>query len=274
MRVFVLVDMEGVAGVVNGEELHSGNPEYERARRLMTSEANAVVAGILDATPDAEVMVADAHGGYRNIIPEELDPRARLLRGKPSLNGMVDGLDETYDLAMFIGMHGQAGAGTSVLSHTFSDALLSVRLNGHTYGELGLNAAMAGAMGVPVALVAGDQVVAEEVRDALGPAATAVVVKQSRGAGRADAPHPSVACAMLREAAARAVREREALAPMRVAAPVTVEITLAQTAYADRAQLIEGIERMNGRTIRAVRPDVPSAYRLLRLVMLLSSVKA
>lgn len=273
MRVFVLVDMEGVAGVVNSEELRSGNPEYERARRLMTAEASAVVAGILDAAPDAEVMVADAHASYRNIIPELLDSRARLLRGKPSLDGMVDGLDETYDLAMFIGMHGQAGAGASVLSHTYSDALLDVRLNEHRYGELGLNAAMAGAAGVPVALVAGDQVVAAEARDALGSAAIAVVVKQSRSAGRADAPHPTAAGAMLREAAARALHEREAMEPMRVAAPVTIEITLAQSAYADRAQLIEGIERMDGRTIRATRADVPAAYRLLRLVMLLCSVR-
>lgn len=273
MRVFVLVDMEGVAGVVSGEELHAGNPEYERARRLMTAEASAVVVGILDAIPDVEVTVADAHGSYRNIIPEELDPRARLLRGKPSLNGMVDGLDETYDLAMFIGMHGQAGAGASVLSHTFSDALLSVRLNGHAYGELGLNAAMAGAAGVPVALVAGDQVVAAEAHDALGPAAIAVVVKQSSSAGRADAPHPTAACAMLRVAAARAVREREAMEPMRVAAPVTIEVALASTAYADRAQLIEGVERVDGRTIRALRADVPAAYRLVRLVMLLCAVQ-
>jgi D-amino peptidase len=116
-------------------------------------------------------------------------------------------------------------------------------------------------------------VVAAEARDALGPAAVAVIVKQSRSAGRAEAPHPAVACAMLREAAARAVRERESMAPLRVAAPVTIEVTLASTAYADRAQLIEGVERVDGRTIRAVRPDVPAAYRLLRLVMLLCSAK-
>ena len=89
MRVFVTVDIEGIAGVVNGEEGARGNPEYERARRLMTQEANAVVAGIYDADPAAEVTVADVHGPYRNMIPEDLDERATFSRGKPKTFGMV-----------------------------------------------------------------------------------------------------------------------------------------------------------------------------------------
>src|SRR5579884_399683 len=147
----------------------------------MTGEANAAVAGVLDAEPDAEVTVADTHGPYRNIIPEDVDPRARLLRGKPATMGMVDGLGAEYDAALFVGVHGRAGAESSTLSHTFTGTILDVRINGRSFGELGLNASVAGAHGVPVVMVAGDQVVSEECRALLGPSVRTVIVKQSRG---------------------------------------------------------------------------------------------
>src|SRR4051794_39345862 len=107
MRVYVSVDIEGIAGIVNHEDVQPGNPEYERARRLMTAEASAVVSGIFDAEPQSKVTVADAHGWYRNLIPEELDERATLSRGKPRVFAMVHGIDRGYDLAMFIGVHGR-----------------------------------------------------------------------------------------------------------------------------------------------------------------------
>ena len=115
VRVFISVDIEGVAGVVGREEGQAGNPEYERARRLMTAEASAAIAGIYDVDPDAEVTVADAHGTFRNIIPELLDRRARLVRGKPRQFAMIDGVQGGFDAAMFVGYHGRAGTGDSSL---------------------------------------------------------------------------------------------------------------------------------------------------------------
>lgn len=273
MKVFVMVDMEGIAGVVNGEELHSGSAEYERARRWMTAEANAVVAGILDAAPEAEVTIADAHNQYRNLLPDEVDPRAWLLRGKPALMGMVDGLDATYQVALFVGMHGKAGTGHSALSHTFTDALADVRLNGHSYGEIGLNAAVAGAYGVPVVLVSGDATVAAEARSDLGDAVATVVVKESRGATRVATMPPARACELLREAAAQVIRQQPAVPPMRVATPVHVEVRFSRPYYADLAELVEGIERVDGCSIRTVRSDMLAAYRLLRLLTVLCSVR-
>lgn len=270
MRAFVSVDIEGVAGVVNGEEGARGNPEYERARRLMTAEASAVVAGICDADPAARVTVADAHGTYRNLIPEELDERATLSRGKPRVFAMVHGIDRGYDLAMFVGVHGRAGAGPSVLSHTFTGALFDVRVHEQSFGELGLNAALAGAYGVPVVLVAGDQSVAQEAHDLLGPEVLTVQTKESFGHLAAESLHPNVARAQLREAAARAVRAHPSVTPLRVATPVAVQVTLARPAFADLAELIEQVERVDGRTVAFTRPDMPSAYRVLRLIATLS----
>jgi D-amino peptidase len=271
MRVYVTVDIEGIAGVIHSSEGSPGNPEYERARRLMTAEASAVVAGIFDADASAQVSVVDVHGPYRNIIPEELDERATLSRGKPRVYGMMHGVDKGYDLAMFIGVHGRAGTGASALSHTFTGTILDVRLHGASYGELGLNAAMAGAYGVPVGLVAGDQTVVEETRALLGEHALTVQVKESVAHMSAESVHPKVAQRMLREAAARAVRERPDVAPLRIETPVQIEIELSRPALADLAEMIDGAERVDGRTVGFTRADMPDTYRLLRLITVLCS---
>lgn len=270
-RVFVTVDIEGVAGVVHTSEGSPGNPEYERARRLMTAEASAVVAGIFDAEPGAEVSVVDVHGPYRNLIPEELDERATLSRGKPRHFGMMDGIDGGYDLAMFVGVHGRAGSAPSVLSHTFTGTILDVTVNGRPMGELGLNAAMAGAYGVPVVLVAGDQSVEVEARDLLGDGPLVVALKHSRAHLAAESVHPNAARRMLRETAARAIRERPAVAPLAVAEPVEVEVTLARPVYADLVAMLDDVERLDGRTLRYTRPTMPDAYRILRLITVLCS---
>lgn len=271
MRVYVTADIEGIAGVVNSEDGRRGNPEYERARRLMTAEASAVVAGIFDADPEAEVTVADVHGPYRNMIPEELDERARLNRGKPKMYGMVDGVDRGYDAAMFIGVHGKSGSGPAALSHTFTGSILDVVVNGKSMGELGLNASVAGYHGVPVYLVAGDQTVDAEARDLFGDEVITVQVKESRAHMAAESVHPRVACQLLQAAAARAVRERPNVQPLRVDAPVNVEISLARPVFADLAEMIDDMERVDGRTLRFQRPDMLGAYRVLRLITVLCS---
>jgi D-amino peptidase len=271
MRVYLTVDIEGIAGVVHGEEGSPGNPEYERARRLMTAEASAVVAGIFDAEPDSAVTVVDVHGPYRNILPEELDERATLSRGKPRMYGMVHGIDRGYDAAMFIGVHGRAGTGESVLSHTFTGTILDVRINGKPMGELGLNAAVAGAYSVPVLLVAGDQTVMAEARDLFGEDQITVQVKESVAHLSSESLHPREAQRRLRAAAGRAVRERPNVAPLVVETPVHCEVELARPALADLAEMIDGAERIDGRTVGYVRDDMPAMYKVLRLITVLCS---
>lgn len=271
VKVYVLMDIEGIAGVVHGDEGSKGNPEYERARRLMTAEASAVVAGIFEANPEASVTVVDSHGPYRNIIPEELDERATLSRGKPRHFGMMDGIDDGYDLAMFVGVHGSAGAGSSVLSHTFTGHLFDVKVNGVSYGELGLNAAMAGAFGVPVMLVAGDQVVEDDAHGLLGDNVVFVRTKHSRSHAAAESPHPNVARRLLTEAARRVIMDRPQVVPSRLDTPMTIEVTFDRPVYADLAAMLDDVERIDGRTIRVVRDTMPDTYRLLRVITVLCS---
>jgi D-amino peptidase len=271
VRVFISVDIEGVAGVAGREEGSPGNAEYERARRLMTAEASAAVRGVYAAEPDSVVTVADAHGTFRNIIPELLDQRARLVRGKPRPLAMIEGIQHGFDVAIFIGYHGRAGTGDSVLSHTFTGTLADVRVNGRSFGEIGLNAAVAGSFGVPVVLVTGDESVAAEVEDLL-PGTRAVAVKRGIGQLASDGLHPERSCALIEEAAARAVSEPGRALPFVVDGPAALEVDVTIPAYTDQAMVIPGVRRLTGRTIGYDAPDYLTAYKVVRLVGALSGL--
>lgn len=271
MRVFMSVDIEGVAGVVGREDGSAGNPEYERARRLMTAEASAAVRGIAAADPAAEITVADAHGTFRNIIPELLDPRARLVRGKPRELAMVDGVQHGVDVALFVGYHGRAGTGESVLSHTFTGTLADVRVNGRSFGEIGLNAGVAGVFGVPVVLVTGDESVVAEVGDLL-PGTQALAVKRGIGRYAADSLHPQRSCELIEAAAAAAVRAAGDALPFVVSGPVELEVDVTEPGFADQALIIPGIRRVAGRTVGYAAPDYLTAYKVVRLVAALSGL--
>ena len=270
MRVFISVDIEGIAGVVGREEGSQGNAEYERARRLMTAEASAAVRGIMNADPDSEVTIADAHGTFRNIIPELLDRRARLIRGKPRPLAMIEGIQGGFDAAAFVGYHGRSGTGDSVLSHTFTGTRADVRVNGQSFGEIGLNAAVAGSFGVPVLLVTGDASVEAEVQDLL-PGTATVVVKRGIGQLAADSLHPDLACSLIEETAVHTVRHLAAR-PFVVSGPVDLEVAVSLPAYADQAMIIPGIERVQGRGLRYAAPDYLTAYKIVRLIGALSGL--
>ncbi|ADI03135.1 D-aminopeptidase [Streptomyces bingchenggensis BCW-1] len=273
MKVLISVDMEGISGIVHPAETNPDRYDYERGRALMTAEANAVIAGVLDAEPAAEVWVADAHGSFRNLLPEELDRRARLVRGKPRPMGMLGGLDEHTDAVMFVGYHARAGGGPAVLAHTMSDAILDVRVGGRSLGEIGLNAAMAGHLGVPVVLLSGDDTACAELCD-LVPSAVTVAVKEALGQAAAVALHPEEARERLHQAAAEAVKQRTLVTPLALAGPLEVEIDLYGPYMVDLATLVPGVSRAEGgRTVTFTAADFADAYRLVLLLVQLASIK-
>ncbi|MGW5393882.1 M55 family metallopeptidase [Streptomyces koyangensis] len=275
-RILISVDMEGVSGIVHPRETNPDGYDYGRARALMTAEANAAVAGVLDAEPGAEVWVADAHGSYRNLLPEEVDRRARLVRGKPRPLGMLGGIDERTDAVLFVGYHVRAGAGPGVLAHTMSDALLDVRVDGRSLGEIGLNAAMAGHLGVPVVLLSGDDAACAEVRE-LVPGVRTVAVKEALGQFAAAGLHPEEARERLRRAAAEAVAGREEVRPFALSGPLTVEVDLAAAHTVDLAVLVPGVTRAEGprsaRTVAFTAPDFAQAYRVVLLLVQLGRIR-
>ncbi|MFY0514289.1 M55 family metallopeptidase [Streptomyces anulatus] len=273
MKVLISVDMEGVSGIVHPSETNPERYDYQRGRELMTADANAVVAGVLDADPTAEVLVADAHGTFRNLLPEQLDRRARLVRGKPRSLNMLAGLDEGTDAALFVGYHVRAGEGPGVLAHTMNGEILDVRVAGRSLGEIGLNAAMAGHLGAPVVLLSGDDAACAEMAD-LVPETVTVAVKEALGMAAAVTLHPEEARDRLRRAAADAVSRRAEIQPLALTGTLNVEVDLASPHTIDLATLVPGVSRAGGaRTVTFTSPDYATAYRLILLLAQLATIK-
>ena len=274
MRVYISVDMEGVAGVVHEDQTDPIEPrhagEYNRFRRLMTNEANAAIAGALEGGAKA-VLVNDSHWLMRNLLAEELNPTAELLSGGPKRLSMVEGIESGFDAAMFIGYHARAGTWNATIDHTYTSRVYEARLNGQPVGELALNAAMAGVHGVPVALVSGDQALAAEARALLGDAIETVVVKQAVGRFAAKSLAPSVACERIRAGALSALGRKHS--PLKVSPPIRLEVDFALTQMADMAELAPGSVRQAGRTVSYSGDDYREVFRAWRAMYNLAGVE-
>lgn len=269
MRVYISVDMEGVAGVVHSEQCRRGADDYPAACALMTAEADAAARGAFDAGADA-VLINDSHGDMRNLDLGALDERVEVLSGSLKQFSMIEGVDHGHhDLALFIGYHAGAGTARAILDHTYRGAVVyQVRVNGRTFNEAALNALIAGAAGTPVGLVTGDETTCQQCRELLGEVDT-VAVKAAVGRLAARSLHPVAARAKIREAAARAVRERGRFRPFTVDSPYTLELDVITTAMADAAELMPDVDRCGDRTLRYTTGDVRILFRaLLSLVRL------
>jgi len=253
--------MEGVAGIVDLAQVDPEGAEYDLGRRLMTAEVNAVVEGAFSAGAD-EVVVCDAHWNKRNLLMEVLDPRARIVSGGPRPLGMMAGIDGSFAAAIFLGYHASEGHPHGVLAHTWSHvAVDGVRLAGRPAGEGALNAAIAGHFGVPVALTCGDRWANDEIEDLLGTVERADV-KEGIGWRAATTLVPARAVELIRERTAAALGALHRFHPLRLPAPVEVEVRFKHVDRAERAALSHpAIERVDGKTVRYAGTDVLDAFR-------------
>lgn len=261
--------MEGISGLVHWEETgRKGGGDYERARKLMTQDANAAAVGAL-AGGATEVLINDSHGGMRNIIVEQLDERVRLISGSPKYLSMVEGVDGV-DLAMFVGYHSRAHS-RGTMNHTYTGTVLKLAINGQVYGECGLNAMIAGHYGVPVVMVTGDRDATDEAT-ALLPGVRVVTVKETIGQLAANLLHPKRARALIESAATEALREAvagRAPAPLEVAKPTKMELHFARSAQADAAAVMPGAERPAGNVITWQGQNGFECYRAFRALIAL-----
>ncbi|MGW8251978.1 MAG: M55 family metallopeptidase [Anaerolineales bacterium] len=266
MKILIAADMEGISGVTNWDQVTPGHAEYQRFRRTMTADVNAAVQGAFEGGAK-EVTVSDGHWNSSNILIEELNPRARLNSGTPSPFSMVEGVQHGVDGAMFIGYHARAGTQDAILDHTWSSrCVANVWLNELLVGETGLNAALCGHFDVPVLLVSGDQSLCAEASELLGALET-VVVKRASGRMAADCLTPQAAQELIRKAAVQAVRrlaDGHAPPPLRLPPPVKVVVELIYSEMADKAALLPGARRIDGRRVEFSAADMPAAYQSFR----------
>jgi D-amino peptidase len=271
MKVLVSTDIEGVAGVFHPEQTRAGNAEYERARRWMTAEANAAIEGAF-AGGASEVWVNDSHGGFRNLLPDLLDARARVVLGKPRTLGMMAGLEYGAALVFMIGYHARAQTG-GILAHTInSGAFAQIRIDGTEAGEAELYGAVAEQYGARVALLSGDDVFAAQTQPRF-PGARFVVVKQATGQTSGVSDSPERACAAIRHAAQEAV-QHNANAPHPASqgkpSPILCELRTATPAYADLFCQWPALERIDAMTLRFEAANAEHTVRMLNCLSAMS----
>lgn len=265
------VDMEGCATLVHWDEVRpSEDPAYERARRLMTSEVNAVLAGAYEAGV-SRAIVNDSHSTMRNLIAADVDRRAQIVSGRLKPHFMLQGIEGGSDAAFFVGYHGAIGDAQAVMGHTYSPRVIfECRLNGDAVGETTINAALAGRFGVPVAFVSGDRKTLEEVERTL-PWAEKVETKQSIAYYAAEGISPAEVCTLLRAGAQAAVRRMADMRPFQLPTPVTMEIDTLRTSQADVLELVPGMRRTASRTVSYTAYDFADIYRALMVVIYLGA---
>lgn len=263
-KVYVSVDLEGIAGVVANSQTQPSGNNYEWARRMMLAEANAAIEGAF-AGGATEVVVNDSHGPQTNLRADELDRRAQLITGQPKPLGMAHGVDSSFTAAIYIGYHAPGSTADAVHGHTFSGALKTVKLNGTEVGEYGLNAMVAGYYGVPVVFVSGDRAAVEMATRFTG--ADGLVVKDGIGFYAAKTMHPLEAREKIAAGVRAALVKRIARRPVTYTRPITLEIELAALQHADMAVLIPGVERISGRVVRFTHDNALTVYKVSRAIM-------
>lgn len=260
MKVYIAVDMEGATGVCSFDQLlpdagkypmsSGSNPRlYSDASKLLTGDVNAAVEGAF-AGGAAEVIVADVHSSSFNLVLSDLDPRAKVVYGVPHKGPRFPYLDKSVDLMFLVAYHAKSGTMHATIDHTI--CLLSwskAVVNGKEIGEVGMDAGIAGSLGIPVVLVTGDDKVCSEARELLGDIETAEV-KKGVSKYRALCLHPKVTREIIFEAAKRAMTLKGKIAPLDFGSPVEVSLTYKGTEYVDGTPLNDpNVCRVDGTTV-------------------------
>jgi len=265
-KIFLSVDMEGIAGVVSGEQLGPQGFEYASFRELMTQEASAAIAAAREAGA-TEFVVADSHGNFQNLLPDKLPPDVQLVRGGPRPYGMMQGLDESFDGVVFVGYHASTTNPTGVRAHSFSSAnLADLRVNGVSVTEGAWNAALAAHYGVPVLAVSGDEAAVAEVK-AQVPGVESAVVKWPYAFHSARNLSPTAARAVIAEAVRKGMARRGAKDLPRATSPIRLEIRFKSYRPAELLSWLPGAERVDAHAVRYTVKDMPEASRFLTFVL-------
>jgi D-amino peptidase len=265
LKVHISVDMEGIAGVVTGDQLGPSGFEYGRFREFMTREALAAVAAAREAGA-SDIVVADSHGNGENLLVEQFPPDVRIVRAWPRPLEMMGGLDQTFDAAVFIGYHASTTNPAGVRAHTFSSATLTrVTLNGVEMSEGSWNAAIAGHFGVPVVMVSGDDVAVAEIRKVVGPI-EAVETKTALGFHSAVTLTPQAVQSRIGPAVRAGLEKRASFTPYRPQGPLVVDVTFKHYLPAEVLAYLPMFERSSAHSVRFRPKDMVEAAAIMQFI--------
>ncbi len=266
-KVYISADMEGIAGVVTGEQLGPQGFEYQRFREFMTNEVLAAIEGAR-AAGATEILVSDSHGNGQNLLIEKFPKDVQIVRSWPRPLMMMEGIDSTFDAVLFVGYHASTTNVEGVRAHTMSSAnFADIRLNGISVPEAGVNAAIAGHFGVPVVLITGDSAIVKEAQGLLGGDLEGAVVKWPYGFHSARTMTPQASCELIREKAKVAVTRATGRKPYRMKTPVDLEIRFKNYRPAEVLAYLPSVERVDARTVRFRGKDVLEVARFLEFAL-------
>jgi D-amino peptidase len=265
LKIYISVDMEGVAGVVTADQLGPTGFEYERFRQFMTNETLAAVRAAKESAA-TEIVVSDSHGNGENLLIEEFPKDVHIIRSWPRHGSMMAGVDASFDAALFIGYHASTTNPRGVRAHTFSSAHLTrVALNGNAVTEGEFNAAFAGALGVPVIFASGDDAAMEELKSRLGSIETAET-KKSLSFHSAETLTPEASCERIAAGVKSALDRLRDFKPYTVKTPVTLEISFKNYTPAQMLSYLRSVQRVDSHTIRFVGKDMAEVSDFVDMV--------
>jgi len=270
-KVFISVDMEGIWGVVHGDQTSPASPEYGPARRWMVEDVNAVIAGLFEAGA-SEIVVNDSHGSMRNIIADGLNPKASLVSGTPKPLSMMQGIDGTFDACVLVGYHAKAGTASAILDHTISGgAMRSIKINGQELPELGINGAIAGYFKVPVIMLSGDAETCFQAKSILGNEIVVVAVKEGIGRYAAKLLPQEEARRRLKEGAKEALLKKAKIAPFKLNPPYQFDLDFNNSGQAELPTLIPQVKRTGARSVVFSTGDYLDGVKLMRALIALAA---
>jgi D-amino peptidase len=272
MKAFISVDLEGMPHIVNPAHLNLKGALYEEARKIATRVA-LCVADELNKNSFDDIIIADSHGPMVNVLVDDLPEYVKLIRGYPRPLSMVAGV-EGCDVALFLGYHAKFGTAKSSFDHTYSGGSINkLEINGVTVSEFLLNAYAAGELKVPVILVAGEAQLLSDDVEKYAPWAETVALKHSLSRVSAESPSMLVIEKDLRTAVRKAVSKfkKGRAKPLRTKKPVKVRVTFLMNQFADAAELLPSVRRVDGLVVEYDVRDVLEAYRTFELLTLAAS---
>ena len=265
-KIYISADMEGVVGVVTGDQLGPSGFEYQRFRGFMTQEVNTAIEAAFEGGA-TEVVVSDSHGNGENLLLEQLPDNVVVTRSWPRPLSMMEGIDASFDGAIFLGYHTSTTNMRGVRAHTLSSArLTAVRLNGQAMAEAGINAAIAGHFGVPIILVSGDDAIVEETTALLGDVEGAVV-KWALGFHSAKTLTPEAAYTVIRQKVKAAMARIQDFKPYRLDGPIQLEVSFKNYRPVEVLAYLPIVERIDAHTIRFVGKDMIEVSKFLSFIL-------
>ena len=269
MKIYISADIEGVTGVVHGDQTGGSSSDYMQARKWMTGEVNAAVEGAMRGGGAGEIYVKDAHGNGRNILLEDLREEARLIAGWDVTESMIQGIDNAFDALVLIGYHSMAGTENGILAHTYSGSIRQLSINDRPIGEPEIAALVAGHYGVPVVFVAGDQTVVEELSGFVGEIPH-VITKYGMGRQSGQMIKPEITYRAIVDKVSHALAQTDQFKPFTMEQPLRMSVRFASHGIAELVSLIPDVEAISIDEVTCQADDPVAMLNMFRVMLALA----